>query len=63
MNTLIWLPLRPEQVQALMAHHKHAAAHANTIPERHDHLRDADELERRLSDFEERTEARDERAA
>ncbi len=57
MNTLIWLPLRTEQVQALMYWHQHEAAHANTVPERHDHLRDADELQRRLSDFEERTEA------
>ena len=63
MTTLIWLPLRPEQVQALMAHHKHAAAHANTIPERADHLRAADDLQRRLRDFDERTEAADERAA
>ena len=57
MNTLIWLPLRPEQVQALMAHHRHAAAHANTIPERAAHLRDADDLQRRLTDHDERTEA------
>ena len=57
MNTLIWLSLRPEQVQALMAHHKHAAAHAGTLLEREGHLREAADLQRRLSDFEERTEA------
>jgi hypothetical protein len=63
MTSTIWLPLRAEQVRTLMEHHKHEAAHATTLPARHDHLRDADDLQRRLSDFEERTEARDERAA
>lgn len=57
------IPLRPDQIQALIRYHKHEAAHAGTIPARHDHLRDADDLQRRLSDFEERTEACDERAA
>ena len=57
MTTLIWLPLRPEQVQALMYWHLREAAHANAIHERHDHLRDAGDLQRRLTDHDERTEA------
>ena len=63
MIATLWLPLRPDQVEALIRHHGHEAAHASTLPERADHLRDADDLQRRLSDFEERTEAPDERAA
>ncbi len=58
MNTTILLPLRPEQVEVLMRHHEHAADRAPTLPTRHDHLRDADDLQRRLTDHAERTEAR-----
>ena len=58
MNTTILLALRPEQVEVLMRHHRHEAAHAATLPERADHLRDADDLQRRLTDHAERTEAR-----
>ena len=58
MNTTILLPLRPEQVQLLIEYHQHAAACAHTLPARHDHLRDADDLQRRLTDHAERTEAR-----
>ena len=56
MNTTILLPLRPEQVEVLMRHHTQAASTAATIPARHDHLRDAEDLQRRLTNFEQRTE-------
>ena len=57
MTSAIWLPLTAGQVRVLMEHHRHEAAHASTLFEREGHLRDADDLQRRLSDFEERTEA------
>ena len=57
MNTTILLALRPEQVEVLMRHHQEAAGKAATLPERADHLRDADDLQRRLTDHAERTEA------
>ena len=57
MNTTILLPLRPEQVEVLMRHHEHAAEMAATLPTRHHHLRDADDLRRRLTDHAERSEA------
>ena len=58
MNTTILLPLRPEQVEVLLRHHEDAARKAATLPERADHLRDADDMQRRLTDHAERTEAR-----
>ena len=63
MIATIWLPLRPDQVEALIRHHRHEAAHASTLPERAVHLNAADDLSRRLKDHAERTEASDERAA
>lgn len=59
----ILVALRPDQLEALIRHHAHEAAHANTIPERHDHLHDMHALQRRLSDHHDRTEASDECAA
>jgi hypothetical protein len=47
----------PQQLDALHAWHVHEAAHASTVPERADHLRHADDIQRRLRDAEERTEA------
>lgn len=38
----IWLPLRTDQVEALIRHHRHEAAHASTLLERADHLHAAD---------------------
>ena len=57
MNTTILLALRPEQVEVLMRHHEHAAHMAATLPTRHDHLRDAADLQRRLTDHAQRSEA------
>ena len=57
MNTTILLPLRPEQVEVLLRHHEDAARKATTLHERADHLGDADDLQRRLTDHAERTEA------
>ena len=57
MNTTLWIPLRADQVQALVAHHHQEAAVATTLAARADHLRDADDLERRLADHSDRTEA------
>ncbi len=57
MKATILRALRADQVQALIYHHRHEAAHASTIAERHDHLRDAGDLQRALRDFEDRTEA------
>lgn len=45
------------QLEALHAWHLHEAAHASTVPDRADHLRHADDIQRRLRDAEERTEA------
>ena len=53
----ILTPLRPEQVRVLIEHHQFHAAHASTLPDRHDHLRDAEDLRRRLTDHAERSEA------
>ncbi len=57
MKATILRALRVDQIQALIYHHQHEAAHASTLPERHDHLRDASDLQRALRDFEDRTEA------
>ena len=57
MNTTIVLPLRPEQVEVMIRHHERAACTAFTLPDRHDHLRDAEDLRRRLTDHAERSEA------
>lgn len=57
MQTVILFPATPQQLDALHAWHLHEAAHASTVPERADHLRHADDIQRRLRDAEERTEA------
>ena len=57
MKATILVPLRPEQVEVLLRHHEDAARKAATLPERADHLGDADDLQRRLTDHAERTEA------
>ena len=56
MNTTILCPLTEAQLDALMEWHHAEAAHAATMPERHDHLRDAADLRHRLIDAQNRTE-------
>lgn len=56
MQTVILFAATPQQLEALHAWHLHEAAHASTVPERADHLRHADDIQRRLRDAEERTE-------
>lgn len=56
MQTVILFAATPQQLEALHAWHVREAAHASTVPERADHLRHADDIQRRLRDAEERTE-------
>lgn len=64
MNATLWVPLTAEQVRALISHHLEQADRyriSGTSPAlesgRHDHILAADDLHRRLLDFEQRTES------
>lgn len=56
MITNILFSATQQQLEALLRWHEHEAAHATSLPERADHLRAADDLQRRLSDHHDRTE-------
>ena len=68
MNATLWVPLSAEQVRALISHHMEGAERSATTMRmygaspsletlRAEHLRAADDLHRRLQDFEQRTES------
>lgn len=57
MNTSILCPLSPAQVEALIEWHHHEAQHAGVLQAKSDHLQQASDLRRRLTDAIERTEA------
>ena len=57
MQTVILFAATAAQLEALHAWHVHEAAHASTVPDRADHLRHADDIQRRLTDANERTES------
>ena len=56
MNTNILCALTPAQVEALIEWHHHEAQHASLMQDKSDHLRDAADLRRRLTDAIQRTE-------
>ena len=57
MNTSILCPLSPAQVEALIEWHHHEAQHAGVLQAKSDHLQQASDLRRRLTDAIERTQA------
>ncbi len=57
MITNILFSATQQQLEALLRWHEHEAAHASTVPDRADHLRHADDIQRRLTDANERTES------
>ncbi len=57
MNTSILCPLSPAQVEALIEWHHHESQHAGVLQAKSDHLQQASDLRRRLTDAIERTEA------
>ena len=56
MQTVILFSATSAQLEALRRWHLHEAAHASTVPARADHLAHADDIQRRLTDADQRTE-------
>ena len=57
MNTTILCPLTVGQLEALIEWHHHEAQHAGVLQAKSDHLQQASDLRRSLTDAIERTEA------